>query len=145
MPENLSWVISALSIILCVFCLRRQRNAGAGRNNAGRRSAVQAQDPPRTPVQTGRVVYFASDGYGLPSREYHFDYRKVNGAWRAYILKMPALNGRSSSSSATHRLSDGNMRYVCWNRPIRTLQDCQTVSRAWADNLQRYIATGQTF
>ena len=140
MSEHLGSILSVFAIVMCIISLRSRRGGN-------RRAPVQtpASGGTRSRTSTGPVIYFASDDCGLPSREYCFDYRKVNNTWRVYILKMPPLNRRSGAGSLTHRLSDGQMHYICWDRPIRTLENAQTISRAWADNVQRYIATGQRF
>lgn len=142
MSEHLSWIFSAAAIVLWIIALRQRRTRGAGANRRGRQPSRQ---PAANVVRTEPIVYFASDACGLPSSEYRFEYQKVQGSWRAYILKMPPLNGRSGAGSVTHRLTDGNRHFVCWDRPLRTLEDCQNVSRAWADKLQKYIATGERF
>lgn len=90
--------------------------------------------------ETGTIIYFANDRYNLPDREYRFNYRYVNGSWRAYIIRTPDL--RNGQYGIPHVLSDGNMRYICWDRSVNTLKDMQNISRQWADNVQKYIATG---
>ena len=93
-------------------------------------------------VGTGMMVYFANDAYHLSDNEYRFSYRRVGNGWRAYILKCPTINGRTASC---HRLSDGGGSYICWDREISTLKEMQNVARRWADNNQKYIATGIGF
>lgn len=95
--------------------------------------------------ETGPMIYFANDRHGSTDKEYQFNYRKVNGVWRAYIVKMPSLRGRNSGSAITHRLYDNGRAYICWDRPVTNLKDMQVISRAWADNIQEYIATGRRF
>ena len=65
---------------------------------------------------------------------------------RAYILRMPSLCGRPSDGHTTHRWSDadGN-HWVCWDSPVTSLTEMQSVSRLWADSVQEYIATGKRF
>ena len=101
--------------------------------------------PRITAESTGPIVYFATNDFGLPDREYRFDYRREGASWRAYILKKPSLRGRSGSFYVTHRLGTADAPYVCWDRPLRKLEDAQNVSRVWADHLQEYIATGKRF
>lgn len=98
-----------------------------------------------TRTETGPMVYYANDNHGRRDKEYRFNYKKVNGSWRAYILKMPSLGNRSTDGHATHRLWDGTKPYVCWDSPVNSLSDIQTISRVWADNIQEYIATGKRF
>jgi hypothetical protein len=96
-------------------------------------------------TETGPMVYFADDRHGRPDREYRFNYKMVNGSWRAYILRMPNLCGRDAGAVATHRLFDNGQTYICWNAKVRTLKEMQTISRVWANHIQEYIATGQRF
>lgn len=100
---------------------------------------------PRQNGETGPMIYYANDPHGRADREYRFNYKRVNGSWRAYILKMPNLCGREASGVVTHRLFDGRTPYVCWNCAVEKLEDMQTISRVWADNIQEYIATGKRF
>ena len=106
--------------------------------------------PPAPTEETEEMIYFADDPLGREQTDraqctYRFVYKKVNGCYRAYITQMPNLNGRSDSCVATHRNMDGNQYFVCWDTPIHDLSDMQSVSIVWANNLQRYIVTGQRF
>lgn len=94
----------------------------------------------------GPMIYFATNDFGLNDCEYRFLYKMVGESWRAYIQKMPSLNGRDGSGGITHRLFDeqGNA-YVCWDSAITSLESMQTVARTWADLVQEYIATGKRF
>lgn len=58
----------------------------------------------------------------------------------------PSLCGRPSDGHTTHRWSDadGN-HWVCWDSPVTSLTEMQSVSRLWADSVQEYIATGKRF
>jgi len=100
----------------------------------------------------GSVIYFANNPHGLRDKEYRFNYVRAydpkhnKSCWRAYITKMPGLNGRDPDLHKTHRLTDGNGTYwVCWNSAVDTLEGMQNISRVWADSIQEYIATGKTF
>lgn len=126
---------------LALFLLVRS----AGNTNSRPQNNRQAPTRQATPEQTGPIIYFATNDFGLSDREYRFDYRKEQGFWKAYILRMPSLRGRSGSFHITHRLGAADAPFVCWDRPLRTLEDAQTVSRVWADHLQEYIATGKRF
>lgn len=95
--------------------------------------------------ETGPIVYFANDNHHQGDNEYRFNYKKVSGSWRAYIIKMPSLKNRDQSGLVTHRLFDNGQPYVCWDSPVNTLKDMQTISKVWADNIQEYIATGKRF
>ena len=95
--------------------------------------------------ETGPMVYFANAKNKTADREYRFNYKQVNGSWRAYILHMPSLGSRDASGVVTHRLYDNGNPYVCWDRDVKSLEDMQTISKVWADNIQEYIATGKRF
>ena len=97
-------------------------------------------------TETGPMVYYANDTHGAADKEYRFNYKKVNGAWRAYILRMPSLGNRDPKSIPTHRLWDEeNKPYICWKGTVNSLKDMQNISRVWADCIQEYIATGKRF
>ena len=98
------------------------------------------------------MIYFANDAHGRADREYQFNYKWVYdnnvhaNTWRAYILRMPSLGNRPSDGHSTHRWSDANgNHWVCWDSPISSLTEMQSVSRLWADSVQEYIATGKRF
>lgn len=96
--------------------------------------------------ETGPMVYYANDRHGGKDREYRFNYKKVSGSWRAYILRMPSLGNRDARSIPTHRLwDDSNNAYICWDKTVNSLKDMQNISRVWADCIQEYIATGKRF
>ena len=107
------------------------------------------QERPVVPItersETGPMVYFANNSQGITDNEYHFNYKRVNGAYRAYILRMPSLGNRDASSVITHRLHEGESTYVCWEGAVTSLKDMQNISRVWADSIQKYIATGKRF
>ncbi|MBO4474698.1 MAG: hypothetical protein J5750_07310 [Clostridiales bacterium] len=96
-------------------------------------------------METGPMIYFANDPHHRKDNVYRFNYKFVNGSWRAYILQMPSLGNRDDSGYITHRLFDGDEAYVCWDSSVTSLKDMQIISRAWADNIQKYIATGKHF
>lgn len=76
---------------------------------------------------------------------YNFDYRNVDGEWRAYIRSQPSYQGRSADLHSTHRLRDGRGHYVCWTEPIGSRSDCEAVAREWTRGTDRYIRTGEHF
>lgn len=121
------------------------RAAPAANPPANRRAAARPLVPASRDniTETGPMVYFANDRYGRSDREYRFNYKKVGGSWRAYILRMPSLEGRADGSGTIHRLHDNGGYYICWDRAVNTLKDMQNVSRIWADCIQTYIATGR--
>lgn len=121
---------------------RPDRPASSGARPA---AAAPQTRTPASVTETGCMIYFANDRHRRRDKEYHFNYKKVGGSWRAYILRMPSLGGRDTSGVKTHRLYDNGQAYVCWDRPVTSLKDIQTISRVWADNIQEYIATGRGF
>ena len=137
-------VISVTAIIKNGILIKQRRT---------RTTVVQGSNQVITPVgngnrsanETGPMVYYANDRHGRRDKEYRFNYKKVNGSWRAYILRMPSLGSRSTDGNLTHRFWDGNKAYICWDSPVNSLKDMQTISRVWADNIQEYIATGKRF
>ena len=148
MDSSICAIIVSSIIILCVIFSRR---ANRTRNQTQQQTPrTTRQTPPRQPAvnrntETGPMVYYANDRHGRPDREYQFNYKRVNGAWRAYILRMPSLGGRDASGHVTHRLFDGTRPYICWDSTVHTLRDMQNISRVWADSIQEYIATGRRF
>ena len=144
-------VIIILLVIVAVSLVRWSSQAGNHRGaQPGRGAGARA---PEAPVnvqpsaagiqETGPMIYFANDRHHSVDREYQFNYRKVGSTWRAYILKMPNLGGRSSG--IPHRLSDHRGSYICWSGSVNNLKDIQNISRAWADNAQEYMVTGKQF
>ena len=100
----------------------------------------------RSRDETGSMVYYADNPHNHRDCEYRFKYKKVNGSWRAYILRMPSLCGRDGDLHKTHRFTDGHGTYwVCWDTPVNSLKDMQTISRVWANSVQEYIVTGKRF
>lgn len=150
--EEMMWivilVIGAVATGKIIYMIHRNQSenntAAAGGNErivpAGNNNTIN-----RNASETGPMVYYANDNHGRRDREYRFNYKKVNGSWRAYILRMPSLGGRDSSGTVTHRLYDGTKPYVCWDSRVNSLKDMQTISRVWADSIQEYIATGKRF
>ncbi len=119
------------------------RNSVNGNRNV---TPVNVSIAPRIRVtETGPMVYYANDRYGTREKEYRFNYKKDERSWRAYILKMPGLGNRDSSGIATHRLYDNGRPYICWDSPVNSLKDMQTISKVWADNIQEYITNGKRF
>lgn len=138
-------VIGITTAIKTWILVSRRNNSGVSNANRGNQAIVPIAGTSRSITETGPMVYYANDNHGRRDKEYRFNYKKVNGSWRAYILRMPSLGNRSTDGHATHRLWDGTKPYVCWDRPVNSLSDIQTISRVWADNIQEYIATGKRF
>lgn len=93
----------------------------------------------------GPVNYYANARHDQEDRWFQFMYCKVNGEWLAYILRMPSLNGRSGDLHLTHRYKKDNTYWICYDPQPRTLDEVQSVSRAWSDRELEYITTGITF
>lgn len=98
------------------------------------------------------VKAITSSGSGSPSSRsmssdgsYNFDYRFVDGEWRAYIRSQPSYGGRDDDLHSTHRHRDSRGHYVCWTEPIESREECEAVAKAWARGTDRYIRTGERF
>jgi hypothetical protein len=79
---------------------------------------------------------------------FEFSIEKISpGAWRIFIIKQPDYASRSEDAHITHRLSDysSGRRYVCWDSPIRTLDDAIKIAVAWAEGTEAYIRYGKQF
>lgn len=120
------------------------RNTGSNNRNTGstNRNSSSAQ---RAERGTGSMIYMANGARPGQDNEFRFNYKKCGSGWRAYIIKMPSLGSRDSGVGVTHRFHDQEGYYVCWNSTIPTLKQMQTTSKIWADNIQKYIQTGQSF
>lgn len=68
--------------------------------------------------------------------------KQSDSTWRAYIETPPSYGGRLDNAHATHRLIDGERRYVCWSEPVRSPADMKQIAAMWADSTQNYIKTG---
>lgn len=134
------WIAVIIVVAIAAVCIIYHKCSNTPDDNHPRAT----QTPEKT--ETGCMIYFANDRHGQADKEYRFNYKKINGAWRAYILKMPDLQGRDANSIPTHRLWDENhMPYICWRGTVTSLKDMQNISRVWADSIQEYIATGTRF
>lgn len=146
------WLIMLILAIAAtgIFIYRSSKRKTSVRRNTNTQRTTQQQIrpvpvPPSQKNETGPMVYYANDRHGSSDREYRFNYKKVNGFWRAYILRPPSFGNRWTDGYTTHRLWDGTNPYVCWDRPVDSLKDMQSISKIWADCIQEYIATGKTF
>ncbi|MEI6972757.1 MAG: hypothetical protein WCL44_14725, partial [bacterium] len=75
-----------------------------------------------------------------------FSIEKVGSSLRVYIQEQPAYASRSAAFTVTHRLNDENSRqYVCWNVPIITWPDAESIAARWAELTGRYILHGTLF
>ena len=119
-----------------------------GTSHQNQRSAVNSTNGSRpqrssSAQETEVMDYFANARHNQTDNWFRFQYKHVGDEWRAYIVRMPSLNGRSGDLHSTHRYSDSNGNYwVCRDPQPTNLKDCQIISKAWADRLLEYIATG---
>lgn len=144
------WIVAAVVIVIAgilVYNSRTKETTARPTENLHRNPPQQNRTVPFSQKnETGPMVYYANDRHGGTDREYRFNYKKVNGSWRAYILRMPSLGNRDARSIPTHRLwDDNNNAYICWDKAVNSLKDMQNISRVWADCIQEYIATGKRF
>ncbi|MCI5509605.1 MAG: hypothetical protein MR436_04010 [Eubacterium sp.] len=140
------WVIPVIiGIVSAVKIVTLVKSRTTYRNNTERFTVPIINTSRSTATETGQIIYYANDRHNQRDKEYRFNYKKIGGSWRAYILRMPSLGNRDSSGAVTHRLFDNGRPYVCWDSDVKTLKDMQTISRVWADSIQEYIATGKRF
>lgn len=89
-----------------------------------------------------RDYYRTRDGLAY----FHFSFEEADdGTWRAYIDQQPSYAGRATDAHSTHRLSDGDRKYVCWTSSLRSLNEAKKVAAFWADKTQEYIRLGRRF
>jgi hypothetical protein len=88
------------------------------------------------------AFYRTKDG----SCDYQFSFEEqTDGIWRPYILSQPNYNGRETDQHSTHRLADDSRKYICWDRPLETLDEAKQVAAIWAEKTQEYIRSGTRF
>ena len=146
------WMVIVVAIIAITACVKtgilisRNQNSTSAPSNSGNQAITLVGNSARSATETGPMIYYANDNHERRDKEYRFNYKKVNGSWRAYILRMPSLGNRDARSIPTHRLcDDSNNVYICWDKTVNSLKDMQNISRVWADCIQEYIATGKRF
>ena len=144
------WIVAGVVMVvvgILIYCSRTKETLARPAETTQRTTPQQTGVVPLSQKnETGPMVYYANDRHGGKDREYRFNYKKVNGSWRAYILRMPSLGNRDARSIPTHRLwDDSNNAYICWDKTVNSLKDMQNISRVWADCIQEYIATGKRF
>lgn len=82
----------------------------------------------------------------LAPSDYRFEFVELGpGNWRVYILSQPGYGSRSADNHATHRLVDGDRKYICWDGRIPGLADARKVAAEWAERTQEYIRSGRRF
>lgn len=88
------------------------------------------------------IYYRTKDGLA----DYGFAFSRMSaGFYRVYIVSQPSYGFRDTSVHATHRLTDGDRRYICWTGVLRTEEQARAVAAAWADRTQEYIVSGKSF
>ena len=106
---------------------------------------IGASHRPAELTTIGPVNYYANTRHRQADNWFQFEYRKEDGEWLVYILRMPNLRGRDPGAHETHRYTDGESYWICYDPQPRRLRDAQTITRAWADRELEYIATGVLF
>lgn len=92
------------------------------------------------------IIEYYATADGLTTHDYRFHFCEMgDGSWRAYILRQPGYCGRPDDAHSTHRLTDTHGRYICWSKPVWSLEDIRDVAAAWADATQKYRRTGVKF
>jgi len=114
-------------------------HSGAFSTMTQRTDVHDLTDAPNVSVQT----YRTNDGRHF----FKFEFVKVGPVYRVYILSGMDYGSRASDAHSTHRFTDSarNLHYICFDPEPRTLRDAFNVASGWAENTQRYIATGRTF
>lgn len=91
------WMVIVVAIIAITACVKtgllisRNQNNATTPSNSGNQVITYVGGSSRSATETGPMVYYANDNHGRRDKEYRFNYKKVNGSWRAYILRMPSL------------------------------------------------------
>ncbi len=89
--------------------------------------------------------YRAVDDTSNRSGWFTFKIVRKKGSYRAYVIKMPPLNGRDSSLMKVHMLSDGKHYYVCVIGDVLTKDRMKGIARFWAKRYLRYVETGMDY
>ena len=97
------WIIAVIVVIISGIVIWNIKKDSTSQNQPVvpvANSRQQSSQPTMlsTRIETGPMVYYANDTHGATDKEYRFNYKKVNGAWRAYILRMPSLGNLLWSS-----------------------------------------------
>lgn len=139
-------IITAVAIGKIVYHIYKNRRGERGEHHPVQERPISSgRQLPTSLEEFGPVNYYANARRNQKDRWFKFMYRKVNGEWLTYILRMPSLNGRSGDLHLTHRYKNENTYWICYDPQPRTLEAAQSVSRAWADRELEYIGTGVPF
>lgn len=87
--------------------------------------------------------------YNVVYRNHQYDFTflysySIGSGYRAYIEHMPSYGSRTTTLSATHRLTSGNDYYICWSGRINTEDEMDAVVALWSQATAMYIADGGT-
>lgn len=84
-------------------------------------------------------IYKTQDG----KEEFHFCFEeRLNGEWRAYILKQPPYGSSPQDLSSTHRQYDHKGKYIDWSYPFESLEEAKQIASLWAEYTQECINKG---
>lgn len=89
-----------------------------------------------------------NDTYRTRDGSAHYSFRfeeHGDGTWRVHILSQPSYGSRSDSPHSTHRLTDSEGHYICWDSSIASVREAKQVAALWAEKTQEYIRTGRRF
>jgi len=129
--------VIVLTLFLRLVCKLVELLEQAGESNNVRHTE-QAQGS-RDVLHTSTISYRTRDDSG------DYDFRiehRLDSTIRVYITGYPS---EEAERSAPHRLTDMGRSYICWSKPIRSEEAALAVAAQWADNVQRYLKTGQGF
>lgn len=146
-------VVLIIIAVIIKICIQKHKERARNNNHSVTEnvsvrsfsSASNTQSYSCEITELGPVNYYANDRHNRKDKWFQFYYKKVNGEWLTYILRMPSLNGRSGNLHITHRYHSNGEYWICYDPQPKTLKDAQTISRAWADRELEYIATGTPF
>ena len=103
------WIVAGVVMVVAgilIYCSRTKETPARPAETTQRTTPQQTRVVPLSQKnETGPMVYYANDRHGGKDREYRFNYKKVNGSWRAYILRMPSLGNRDARSIPTAPIS----------------------------------------
>ncbi len=86
-----------------------------------------------------RVKYQTNDG----GDNFTFSIERARRSFRIYIEEYPPYSRRATDAHSTHRYSDGDRHYICWDGHLSTWAEAEDIATAWAERTQGYIRTGQ--
>lgn len=130
-------IIGAI-IAIAIHLVREERSAPSASG------ASQIIHAPATQSDSRKMTTYYRTRDGRADYQFSFEQQR-DGTWKAFIISQPSYQGRDDDAHSTHRLSDGQRKYVCWTDPLRTLAQAKEVAAMWADATQEYIRTGRHF